>query len=54
MTPDASEWDLYDEDYPEREDTFFDFRGDLIDRQPKQRKVLDDSYIYELLVSQGR
>ena len=54
MTPDVAEWDPYDEDYSEREDAFFDFRGDLIDRQPKQRKLLDDSDIYEIQVSQDR
>ena len=54
LTPDAAEWDPYDEDYSEREASFFYFRGDLIDRQPKQRKVLDDSDIYELQVSQER
>ena len=54
LTPDATEWDPYDKDYSEKEDTFFYFRGDLIDRQPKQRKLLDDSDIYELQVSQER
>ena len=39
----------YDEDYSEKDDSFFDFRGDLIDRQPKQ---LDDINIYELRVYQ--
>ena len=46
LTPDAAEWDPYDEGYPERENVFFDFRGDLIDLQPKQRKVLNDSDIW--------
>ena len=46
LTPDAAEWDPYDEGYPERENAFFDFRGDLIDLQPKQRKVLNDSDIW--------
>ena len=54
LIPDADEWDPYDEEYSEREDAYFDFRGYLIDRQPKQQKVLDDSYIYELRVSQER
>ena len=45
LTPDTSEWDPYDEVYPEREDSFSYFRGYLIYRQPKQRKVLDDSDI---------
>ena len=54
LTPDADEWDPYDEDYSEREDAFFGFRGDLIDRQLKQQKLLDDSDIYELKVYQER
>ena len=54
LTPDAAEWNPYDGEYSEREDAFFDFRGDLIDRQPKQRNFLDDSGIYELQVSQER
>ena len=44
----------YDEEYSERENAFFDFRWDLIYLQPKQRKVIDDSDIYELQVSQER
>ena len=52
LTPDASEWDPYDEDYSERWDAFFDFRWYLIDRQTKQRKLIDDIDIYELPVSQ--
>ena len=54
LTPDAAEWDPYDEDYSEREDAFFDFRGYLIDRQPKQRFFFGDSDIYELHMSQER
>ena len=54
MTSDAAEWDPNDEDYSEREDAFFDFRGDFIYRQLKQQKLIDDSDIYELQVSQER
>ena len=54
LTPDADEWDPYDEEYSEREGTFFDFRGYLIDRQPKKRKLLNVSDIYEIQVSQER
>ena len=54
LIPDAAEWNPYDEDYSEREDVYFDFRGDLIDRQTKQQKLLDDGDIYELQVSQER
>ena len=54
LIPDTDEWDPCDEDYSEREDAFFDFRGYLIDRQPKQQKVLDDSDIYEIQLSQER
>ena len=51
LTPDAAEWDPYDEEWSEREDAFFDFRRDLIDLQPKQQKVLDDSDINEIQLS---
>ena len=54
LKPDAAEWDPYNEDYSERGDAFFYFRGYLIDHEPKQLKVLDDSDIYEIQVSQER
>ena len=54
LTTDAAEWGPYDEEYSEREDAFFDFRGYLIDRKPKQQKLLDDSDTYELKMSQER
>ena len=43
LSPDASQWNPYDEEYAESEDKFLVFRGDLIHRQPKRRKILDDS-----------
>ena len=54
LTPDTDEWDPYYEDFSEREDAFFDFRVDLIDRQPKQQNFIDDIDIYELQVSKER
>ena len=54
LKPDAVEWDPFDENYSEREDAFLYLRGYLIDRQPKQRKLLDDSDIYEIQVSHDR
>ena len=54
LKPDAAKWDPYDEEYLEREDAFFDFRVDLIDRQPKQQNFIDDIDIYELQVSKER
>ena len=34
------------------EDRFLDFRGDLVHRQPKRRKILDYSDIFQLQVSE--
>ena len=52
LSPDAAQWNPYDEEYAELEDKFLDFWGDLIHRQPKRWKILDDSYVFELQVSE--
>ena len=52
LSPDAAQWNHYDEEYAEAEDKFLEFRGDLIRRQPKSRKILDDSDLFELQVSE--
>ena len=52
LSLDASQWNPYDEEYAESEDKFLDFRGDLIHRQPRCRKILDDSDLFELQVSE--
>ena len=52
LIPDAAQWDTCNEEYADTEDRFLDFRGDLVHRQPKLRKILDDSYIFELQVSE--
>ena len=52
LSPDAAQWNPYDEEYPELEDNFLDFRGDLIHRQQKRWKILDDSDVFELQVSE--
>ena len=52
LSPDAAQWNPYDEEYAESEDKFLDFRGDLIHRQPKRRKILYDSDVFELQVSE--
>ena len=52
LTPDAAQWDPYDEEYAAAEDRFLDFRGDLIHRPPKRRKILDDADVFELQVSE--
>ena len=36
------------------EDRFLDFRGDLINRPVKERKILDDADVFELQVSEER
>ena len=35
LSPEGSEWDLYDPAFADREDSFLDYRGDLIVREPK-------------------
>ena len=52
LSPDAAQWDPYDEEYSDAENMFLDFRGDLVHRQPKRWKILDDSDIFELQVSE--
>ena len=52
LSPDVAQWNTYDEEYAEAEDKFLDFRGDLIHRQPKRGKILDDSVVFDLQVSE--
>ena len=52
LIPDAAQWDTYNEEYADVEDRFLDFRGDLVHRQPKRRKILDYSDIFQLQVSE--
>ena len=52
LSLDAAQWDPYDEEYADEEDMFLDFRGYLVHRQPKRRKILDDSDIFELQESE--
>ena len=52
LSPDAAQWNPYDEEYAEAEDRFLDFSGDLIHLQPKRRNILDDSDVFELQVSE--
>ena len=54
LTPDAAQWDPYDEDYAEAEDRFLDFRGDLVSRRAKRQKILGDAGVFELQVSDER
>ena len=52
MSPDTSQWDPYNKEYADAEDRFLDVRVDLVHCQPKLRKILDDSDIFELQVSE--
>ena len=54
LTPDAAQWDPYDEDFAEAEDRFLDFRGDLLNRPAKRCEILDDVGVFELQVSEER
>ena len=51
LNPDAAQWDPYNEEYADAEDRFLYFSGYLLHHQPKRRKVLDDSDIFELQAS---
>ena len=46
LTPDAAQWDPSDEEYAAAEDMFLDFKGDLIHRPPKRRKILDYADVF--------
>ena len=39
LSPDAAQWNPYDEEYAESVDKFLDFRGVLIHRQPKRHDL---------------
>ena len=52
LSPDAAQWDTYNEEYADTEDRFLDFRGYLVHRQPKLWKILDDLDVFELQVSE--
>ena len=52
LSPDAAQWNPYDKEHAEAEDRFLDFREDLLHRQPKRWKILDDSDVFELQVSE--
>ena len=54
LTPDISVWDPYDENYAEREAKSVDFREDLMENEPKDRKIINDSDICELQVPEER
>ena len=54
LCPDADDWDPYDESYAEREDNYTDYRGDLIDRPTKRRRLIEDADIWEINVSAER
>ena len=54
LIPDAAQWDTYNEEYADAEDRFLDFRVDLVHRQPKRRKILDDLDILKLQVSEEK
>ena len=51
LSPDCDDWDPYDASYAEREDQFTDFRGELIVRPPKRRRLVDDADIASIDVT---
>ena len=54
LCPDADDWDPYDESYAEREDNYTDYKGDLIDRPTKRRRLIEDADVCEINVSAER
>ena len=54
LCPDADDWDPYDESYAEREDNYTDYKGDLIDRPTKRRRLIEDADVCEIDVSAER
>ena len=54
MCLDSDEWYPYDDYFAEREDSYTDFRGDLIDRPTKKRRILEDADVGNINVSSER
>ena len=54
LSSDSDKWDPYDPSYANQEDSMIDYRGDLMVREPKKRKILDDSEVSEICVTQER
>ena len=50
----GDDWDPYDESYADCEESYTDFRGDIIDHPLKHRKLIDDVDIGEICVSAKR
>ena len=42
LRPDSDDWDPYDESFADCEDSFTDFKGELIDRPEKRRRLIKD------------
>ena len=51
LTPESSDWDPYDPQFADQEDSFVDFRGEVLVRPPKKRKVFDDADIADIQVT---
>ena len=54
LTPNGTDWDPYDSSYADQEESMVDFKGNLIVREPKRRKVLDDRDLCSIEVSEER
>ena len=54
LCPEGSNWDPSDESFHEREESFTNFRGDLIDRPSKRRRILDEADVCDIQISHER
>ena len=48
LCPEGPDWDPYDISFADREETMIDHRGDIVVREPKRRKLLDDRDVCEI------
>jgi hypothetical protein len=54
LTPDSDHWDPYCDSYSQNEESFLDFRGDLVYPEPKRRKLIDENDYVDIDVSHER
>ena len=54
LTPDSENWDPYNDTYASNEDSFLDFRGELVyDPAPKRRKLFNDDPMMSSIAVSG-
>ena len=54
LCPEGDDWDPYDESFADREEQFTNYRGELIERPHKRRRLIDEADIDSIDVSAER